>query len=83
MKTIEIDYEKLTEYLVHGCSFLALSNEGTLYCQKKMDATCRLPLYERDNCPRDCPHMNETISWRCDAEKCREIKKTIKQLKAQ
>lgn len=82
MKTIEVDYEKLTEHLVRSCSSLTVSVGGTWFCQKKMDATCRLSLYEREKCPRDCPHMNEKVEWACDEGRCPRVKAIIKKLKA-
>ena len=81
-KTIEVDRDRLTEFIVDGCMNLVETVENTRWCRRRMDATCQVPIHVRDNCPCDCPHMNETASWRCDMEKCSYVKKTIKKLKA-
>lgn len=81
-KSIEINKDKLTEYIVRNCSNLDITMEGTLFCRKKMNATCRVPSFDRGECPRDCPHLNGHVKWACDKEKCSYVKKTIKKLKA-
>lgn len=81
MKTIEVDKDRLTELVVDYCPYL-VEAAATRWCRMKMDATCRVPAHERDNCPPDCPHMNETSKWECDGKKCFRVKKTIKSLKA-
>lgn len=82
-KTIEVDLGRLTQYVADNCSYLTFSSEGSLLCRNKINATCRLSVYEREQCPRDCPHMNEAVKWACDKEKCNYVKKIIKTLKAE
>lgn len=80
-KTIEVSLDALSRLVAEGCAFHTLSAEATPLCRKKINASCRVLLYERDNCPPDCPHMAETVSWRCDGAKCPYVKKTIRRLK--
>lgn len=80
--TVEVDKDRLTDYIIKNCTSLCLTVEGTRWCREKMNKSCRVPLYERDKCPRDCPHMNEFVELACDGAKCPKVKKTIKNLKA-
>lgn len=80
--TIEVDKDKLTKLIVERCPYTAMTMSGTLWCHKKYDESCHIPFHERDQCPRDCPHLNERVEWACDRDKCAYVKKIIRDLKA-
>lgn len=80
MKTIEVDLEALTAFLIDECPWVAISDSGAEYCRKKIDMDCTVPAYMREQCPADCPRRMVS-STRCDKSQCNRIKKQIKKLK--
>ena len=80
MKTIEVDLEALTAYLIDECPLSNLSDSGVLYCRKKLNEDCTVPSYMREQCPADCPRRMVS-STRCDKSQCNRIKKLIKKFK--
>lgn len=80
--TIAVSLDMLIKHITEHCPNITVSFEGTELCRRKMNASCRIPFHERDKCPDDCPHLNETASWRCNGEKCSYVRKIIKNLKA-
>lgn len=81
-KAIAVDKDKLTDYIIDNCPLLLTTVEGSSWCHKKRDRSCLVPRYEREHCPRDCPHMAERAEWECDGGKCSYVKKIIKEMKA-
>lgn len=79
MKQLEIDPDKLTEYLIDNCPFLIHSDTGRRHCQIKRQKSCDVPSYMRDLCPDDCPRMFVGTT-RCDEVKCKRIRKILKSL---
>lgn len=81
VKTIEVDLEALTAFLIDECPWVTHSDSGAEYCRKKMNEDCTVPSYMREQCPADCPRRMVS-STRCDKSQCNRIKKLIKRLKA-
>lgn len=80
MKTIEVDLEGLTAYLIDECPWVTSSDSGAKYCRKKLNDDCTVPQYMREQCPADCPRRMVS-STRCDKSQCDRIKKLIRKLK--
>ncbi len=79
MKQLQIDPDKLTEYLIGNCPFLIHSDKTTRHCQIKRQKSCNMPSYMRDSCPDDCPRMFVETT-RCDESKCKRISKILNKL---
>lgn len=79
--SITISKEKLVSYLIRVCPERrggAFGDNGQ-YCQSLMDNECKAQFVVPKDCPWDCPHLY-TESTRCKGEKCKRIKKTLKEI---
>lgn len=78
---VTISKEKLIAYFVRTCPDRRCGGFGddNSYCHALMDKECKAMFVNPQECPWDCPHIL-TVSTRCTGEKCKKIKKMIKEI---
>lgn len=83
MKTIEVDYKRLVEFIYEKCPHHFYNFAEGHCCVRKVNAqTCELHTFARElSCPHDCPRLN-TKEYACDMGRCPRVKAIIKELKA-
>ena len=83
MKTIEVNQDELTKFIVNNCPYHFYNFIEGETCQRKVTKqTCDLHVFADElRCPLDCPRLN-TKEVGCDKGRCPGVRATIKKLKA-
>ena len=82
-KTIEVDKDKLTEYIVNNCPHFSYNYVRGETCRSKVDEEmCDLHVFGKElHCPYDCPRL-VAKEYSCDRGRCPKVRAIIKELKA-
>ena len=83
MKTIEVNQDELTKFIVKNCPSHFYNFIDGETCQRKVTKqTCDLHVFADElRCPLDCPRLN-TKEVGCDKGRCPRTKSIINQLKS-
>ena len=83
MKTIQVNQDNLTRYIVQNCSHYFYNFAEGECCRRKVyREACNLHVFSDDlHCPDDCPRLN-TKEYGCDKGRCQYVKAVLMRLKA-